>query len=380
MKILFINLPYHGHVVPTIGLVQELIKKGCEVTYLMPFDWEDKVLESGAQFHGYQNHRQLSEQIKNAYAEAEKIIAEYDFVIYEQFFFLGKHLAEKHNKLVARIFTAPVTNAKLMEEFITSKGPLSIFKHKWITRAFTKDIAKGITLKTDNWLDEIIYNPPALNLVYTLREYQPYEEEFPDEQYKFLGPSIYERKISEFDFVKTDKPVIYVSLGTVLKGAVSFFQNCVDAFSGENVDVIISVGQKFDVRKLRNVPSNVHIYPFVPQLQVLKMADVFVTHGGMNSVSEALVYGVPMVVIPFVSDQPVNARSIEKIGVGKVMEYAQINHASLKETVLSILSDRDINDKLKKVQQWIKEAPGNKGGAEIIIEYFERIYKGNEHE
>ena len=380
MKILFINLPYHGHVVPTIGLVQELIKKGCEVTYLMPFDWEDNVLESGAQFHGYQNHRQLSEQIKNAYAEAEKIIAEYDFVIYEQFFFLGKHLAEKHNKLVARIFTAPVTNAKLMEEFITSKGPLSIFKHKWITRAFTKDIAKGITLKTDNWLDEIIYNPPALNLVYTLREYQPYEEEFPDEQYKFLGPSIYERKISEFDFVKTDKPVIYVSLGTVLKGAVSFFQNCVDAFSGENVDVIISVGQKFDVRKLRNVPSNVHIYPFVPQLQVLKMADVFVTHGGMNSVSEALVYGVPMVVIPFVSDQPVNARSIEKIGVGKVMEYAQINHASLKETVLSILSDRDINDKLKKVQQWIKEAPGNKGGAEIIIEYFERIYKGNEDE
>ena len=38
MKVLFINLPYYGHVVPTIGLVQELIKSGCEVTYLMPFD------------------------------------------------------------------------------------------------------------------------------------------------------------------------------------------------------------------------------------------------------------------------------------------------------------------------------------------------------
>lgn len=370
MKILFINLPYHGHVVPTIGLVQELIKKGCEVTYLMPFDWEDKISESGAHFNGYKNHKQLSEQMKNAYATAEKIIEQFDFVIYEQFFFLGKHLAEKYNKPVARIFTAPVTNAKLMEQYITSKGPLSIFKHKWITRAFTKDIAKNITLKTDNWLDEIIYNPPKINLVYTLREYQPYEEEFSDEQYKFLGPSIYERAPKEFGFVKTEKPVVYISLGTVLKGAVSFFQNCVDAFSQEDVDVIISVGQKFDVRKLKNVPSNVHIYSSVPQLQVLQMADVFVTHGGMNSVSESLVYGVPMVVIPFVSDQPVNARCIEKLGVGKRMEYTQVNRAALREMVLSVLSDDDIKNNLQKVKNLIDNAPGNEGGAEMIIDFY----------
>ena len=53
MKILFINLPYHGHVVPTIGLVQELLKQGCEVTYLMPFGWEDKVAESGAALNSF---------------------------------------------------------------------------------------------------------------------------------------------------------------------------------------------------------------------------------------------------------------------------------------------------------------------------------------
>ena len=383
MKILFINLPYHGHVVPTIGLVQELINKGCDVTYLMPFDWEEKIAESGAQFHGYQNHKQLSEQIKNVYVEAEKIIAQYDFVIYEQFFFLGKHLAEKYNKPVARVFTAPATNKKLMEEFITAKGPLSVFKHKWITKAFTKDIVKAITknaikenpLKTDNWLDEIIYNPPKLNFVYTLREYQPYEEEFLDEQYKFLGPSIYERKPVEFDFVKTDRPVVYISLGTVLKGAVSFFQTCADAFSQEDVDVIISVGQKFNVKKLKNISSNIHIYSSVPQLQVLGMADVFVTHGGMNSVSESLVHGVPMVVIPFVSDQPVNARCIEKMGVGKRVEYAQINSNSLRETVLSIIDDSDIKDNLKKVKQLIDNAPGNKGAAEMIVECYEKARK-----
>ncbi len=370
MKILFINLPYHGHVVPTIGLVQELIKQGCEVTYLMPFDWEDRIAESGADFYGYKNHKQLSEQIKNAYATAELIIDQFDFIIYEQFFFLGKHLAEKHHKPVARIFTAPVTNEKLMKEFISSKGPLSIFKHKWIAKAFTKDIAKNIPMKTDNWLDEIIHNPPDLNLVYTLREYQPYEEEFPDKIYKFLGPSIYDRKSPEFDFVKGEKPVIYISLGTVIKGAVSFFQNCIEAFRNENIDIIISVGQAFNTRKLKKIPSNVHIYKSVPQIEVLKMADVFVTHGGMNSVSEALVYGTPMVVIPFVSDQPVIARCIENLGVGKRLDYSTININTLKETVLSVASDNDIKTNLTKVQNLIKEAPGNKGGAEMIIRYY----------
>lgn len=372
MKILFINLPYQGHVIPTIGIVQELIKCGCEVTYLLPFDWEEKLKESGAEFVGYDNHKKLSEQMKNAYTAAENIIEKFDLIIYEQFFFLGKHLAEKYNKPVARIFTAPVTNKKLMQEYIATKGPLSIFKHKWIARAFTKSVAKDISMKTDNWLDEIIYNPPNLNLVYTLREYQPYEAEFPEGKYKFLGPSIYDRKVDGFDFIKGNNPIVYISLGTVIKGATSFFQNCLEAFRHENVDVIISVGEKFDSRKLRNIPSNIYVYNSVPQLEVLKIADVFVTHGGMNSVSESLVSGTPMVVIPFSSDQPVNAQCIEKLGVGKRLEYSDANVNSIKEYVLSVLMDTNMKDNISKVRELIKQAPGNKGGAEAIMEYYEK--------
>lgn len=370
MKILFINLPYYGHVIPTIGLVKELMLQGAEVTYMLPFDWEEKIADSGAKFYGYKNHKQLAEQMKFAYAAAEEVIELFDGVVYEQFFFLGKHLAEKYHKPAVRVFTAPATNKKLMEEFIAAKGPLSIFKHKWIARAFTKDIAKDISLKTDNWLDEIVCNPPELNLVYTLREYQPDMEEFPEEQFKFLGPSVYERQAEEFEYQKGDRKLVYISLGTVLKGAVSFFQNCIEAFRGENVDVIISVGKQFDIRKLKNVPENVRIYASVPQIEVLKVADVFVTHGGMNSVSEALVYGVPMVVIPFVSDQPVNASCIEKLGVGKRVEYLDVNQKVLKHSVFSVMMDEDIKDNIKQVRQLIEEAPGNKGGAKMIVEYF----------
>ena len=371
MKILFINLPYYGHVVPTIGLVQELIQQGCHVTYLMPYDWESKVAESGADFFGYKNHRQLAEQMKNAYAAADSIADQFDLILYEQFFFLGKHLADKHHKPAVRIFTAPVTNKKLMDEFISVRGPLSIFRCKWIARAFTKDISKNIPLKTDNWLDEIVFNLPPLNLVYTLREYQPYESEFSDEEYKFLGPSVYDRKSESFDFTKGENPVVYISLGTIVKGAGTFFQTCIEAFRDEAVDVIISAGQKFDIHRLKNISPNVHIYKSVPQVEVLKMADVFVTHGGMNSISEALTAAVPMVVIPFSSDQPTNARSAEKLGAGKKMDYSSVDKDSLKDTVLSVLNDNDIRSNLMNMQKLIRNAPGNKGGAEMILRFYQ---------
>lgn len=370
MKILFINLPYYGHFFPTIGLVKELIKLGCEVTYLMPFDWEERVTESGAQFSGYDNHKKLSEQIKNAYTAAEKIIKDYELVVYEQFFFLGKHLAEKYEKPVVRIFTAPVTNDKLMQEYISAGGALGVFKNKWIARSWTRKITKDIPMKTDNWLDEIIHNPPKLNLVYTLREYQPYAEEFPDEQYKFLGASVYERKEQVLDFTKGDRPLIYISLGTVVKGALSFFQNCIEAFQDEQVEVIISTGQQFRLQKLKAIPKNIHVYKSVSQIEVLKQADVFVTHGGMNSISEALVQGVPMVVIPFMSDQPVNARRIEELGLGKKLGYRLVDKDILKKTVLSVLSDGHIMSNISKMQRLINEAPGNRGGAGMIVEYY----------
>ena len=372
MKVLFINLPYYGHVVPTIGLVQELIAQGCEVTYLMPFGWEDIVSESGARFSGYQNHKQLSEQIKNAYAAAEKLVKQHDMIVYEQFFFLGKHLAERYNKPVARIFTAPVANKALMNEYISSDGPLGVFRYKWVARAWTKDITKqfSVSMKTDNWLDEIIENAPELNLVYTLREYQPYAGEFLEEQYKFLGPSIYERQKEPFDFEKGEKSVVYISLGTIVKGAKKFFQQCMEAFRDDPVDVIISTGKTFDVGKLKNVPPNVHVYSSVPQIEVLRMADVFITHGGMNSISEALVYEVPMIVIPFMADQPVNARQVETLGLGKRMDYKTLNSQSLKETVQSVFADEKIKANLANVQNWISNASGNKGGAEMIREYY----------
>ena len=366
MRILFVNLPYHGHVIPTIGLVQELIKAGHQVTYLMPYDWEDKIADSGADFLSYENSPQLDKQIRNAFLKAEEVINSHDLVLYEQFFFVGKHLAEKHGKKCVRIFTAPATNKELMRAFISSGGPMGIFRIPLIGTLWTKDCVKGlgIKLKCHNWLDEIVGNPPDCNLVYTLSSFQPCSEDFPEEQFHFIGPSVYDRK--EADLQSVPFGVIYISIGTILKGAEKFFQTCVDAFQNEDVTVIMSVGKDFDIAKLGNLPENFIVRNHIPQVAVLKQASLFITHGGMNSVSEAMVSGVPMVVIPFVSDQPANARQVEKLGLGKVLNYKVVTADTLRDAAFAVMEDRQIRENMQKIQDEIAHAPGNAGAVQII--------------
>ena len=235
MKIMFINLPYHGHVIPTIGLVQALVKAGHPVTYLMPWDWVHKIAECGADFLDYDNNPKLDQQIRNAFFKAEEVIADFDLLIYEQFFFVGKHLAEKHGKTCVRIFTAPATNRKLMRKFISSGGPMGIFRFPFVGTLRTMDCVKGlgIKLKCHNWLDEIVENPPDCNLVYTLSEFQPFADDFPRERFQFIGPSVYDRR--EELFPTLPNPVLYISLGTILKGGYRFFRTCMEAFGCEPV-------------------------------------------------------------------------------------------------------------------------------------------------
>ncbi len=370
MKILFINLPYSGHVIPTIGLVQELLRAGHQVTYLMPYDWEGRVGESGADFLGYGCSPKLDKQIRNAFRKAEEVIANFDLVLYEQFFFLGKHLAEKHGKKCVRIFTAPATNRELMKQFLASGGPMGIFRFPMIGTLWTMDAVKGLEIRMQcrSWLEEITENPPDCNLVYTLRQFQPFGEDFPEEKFHFIGPSVYDRR--EETLALPEGTVICISLGTILKGADSFFRICKEAFRGEPVTVVLAVGTGYDAAKLRDVPENFIVRNHISQVSVLKRTSLFITHGGMNSVSEAMAEGVPMVVIPFVSDQPVNARQVEKLGLGKALDHKMLTSEGLREAVYSVLADETIGRNVREMQAQIGEALGNAGAVTIIEAFF----------
>ncbi len=146
--------------------------------------------------------------------------------------------------------------------------------------------------------------------MYTSRYFQPESDRFGDECL-FIGPS-FPKRAEKTDFPieqLKDEKVIYISMGTVLDNTEEFFNLCIDAFSGFNGKVVIAAGEKADLTKLKQAPENFIIAPYVPQLEVLEQADVFITHGGMNSVNEGIHFNVPLVVMPHDKDQPMVARA-----------------------------------------------------------------------
>ena len=366
MKILFVNLPYSGHVIPTIGLCRELVQAGHRVTYLLPYDWENSLAGSGVDFLGYENSPKLDIQIRNAFFKAEEVMESVDLLVYEQFFFPGKHLAEKHGKKCARIFTAPAANRELMKQYLSSGGPMGIFRLPFVAQLWTADAVKGlgVRLQCRSWLEEIVENPPECNLVYTLREFQPCAEDFSEETFHFLGPSVYDRR--EEAFPALEGKVIYISVGTILKGGKDFFRICMEAFREAPVTVVLSVGKQFPVSAMGKIPENFLVRNQVPQMAVLKQSSLFITHGGMNSVSEAMSCGVPMVVIPFVSDQPVNARQVERLGLGRVLNRKGLTAAALREAAFSVMSHETIRQKTAEMRHAVACAPGNTGAVRIL--------------
>jgi MGT family glycosyltransferase len=95
---------------------------------------------------------------------------------------------------------------------------------------------------------------------------------------------------------------------------------------------------------------------FVPQLEVLKRANVFISHGGMNSVSEALYYNVPLVIIPMSANQPFVAYRVSELGAGIFLPKEKINAESLKASVETILHGDNYYENAKKISESFKEA------------------------
>ncbi|MDX2812883.1 glycosyltransferase [Streptomyces sp. PA03-5A] len=152
-----------------------------------------------------------------------------------------------------------------------------------------------------------------LNLVFTSRAFQPQAERF-DGTYRFVGPSIGARPADPtFPTDRLRDPVVYASLGTVFNADPHLLRTLATALAALGGTAVVSAGRT-DPVALGPLPSNVLVRPFVPQPEVLARSALFVTHGGMNSVNEALYAGVPMLVVPQGADQPMVARRVQELG------------------------------------------------------------------
>jgi MGT family glycosyltransferase len=210
----------------------------------------------------------------------------------------------------------------------------------------------------------------ALNIVTLPRPFQP-DADALDERYVFVGPSISPRSdASEFPLDRlVNAPTLYVSLGTVFNANPEFFDACFDAFANTGWQVVLSVGTRTDPTTLPRIPNNFLVRSHVPQLEVLERTDVFVTHGGMNSVMEAIYYGVPMVVVPQQPEQAMTAARVAELGLGVALEPGPVTAGALRDAVTTVSADPGYRGRIAHMQQAAREAGGFLHAANAIQQF-----------
>jgi MGT family glycosyltransferase len=137
-----------------------------------------------------------------------------------------------------------------------------------------------------------------------------------------------------------------------------------------DIDVLMSVGKEIDILAL-SIPGNftVKYYYEIPQLEVLKECNIFLTHGGMNSTQEGLYNGVPLLIIPQQEEQAHVAMQVVRSGSGICLNKSKVTPKLLKASVEKIISDESYRKNALIMRESFIAAGGTQRGVEEIFSY-----------
>ena len=386
-KFVFIVPPLDGHVNPTLSVGKGLLERGHEVAWISldPF-LEKKLPKKGKLLlipHNYSDEElkelMLELQEKQKYGiESLKVLYEEVLVPLNQFMLDGivGYLNKFKPDVVIydlQVFAGAVAAIKLNLPYVASVTAPSSIKafdalpklHEWESNQII-DFQKRNGIEIDTRLE----NTAPLVLVYTSKLFFG-EKELPS-SYKFIGPMLSERKQDfKFDWKRfnsnSNHPRLLVTIGTTFNFEEKklFFKKITEALKDEDLTaVIISDPKIFD-----EIPENFIVQPRVPQLELLPHLQLVICHGGQNTVSETLSWGIPLIILPIAYDQSQVANSVTLLDAGIRLNFNRFKPAVLKESVNELLQDKKYAENAKKIQDSFHEA----GGVSKAIYYLEEL-------
>jgi len=166
-------------------------------------------------------------------------------------------------------------------------------------------------------------------------------------------------------------PLIYVSFGTVLGHmsiAAETYRIALTAAAGIDARVLLTVGRRFDPSRLGELPSNVHVEPWVDQADVLAEAEVVVCHGGSGTTFGALAAGVPLVIVPLFADQFANGPRVAEAKAGVVLNtgldtgggrrpFSQADAVGIAEAIETVRSHSSFRQHAQRIAAEMAQAP-----------------------
>src|SRR3989344_3691752 len=340
MKFVFLTIPAHGHLNPMLGVIRELVKRRHQVIVYNTADFADRIRETGAEFclppltldpvnfRLMKNALTLAKMSVDFSQAAVPALAKAiekeapDCLVHDSFSLWGKVVAKMLRlpavALVPSIaFNLPVLWQAIPSLFSDFRLFISQPRRVWSVVSQYRRIYQENGLTKPPFILDLFANVEHLNIVFTSLYFQPKATSF-DKHYRFVGPIIYERGEGELQkaILQSKKPLIYISLGTIYNDDYEFYKQIINIFANAPYRVLISVGRYISIKSLGHIPVHITVAPYFPQLKVLQQAALFISHGGANSINESLYYGVPLLLVPQIQEQRINAARVEELGAG----------------------------------------------------------------
>jgi UDP:flavonoid glycosyltransferase YjiC (YdhE family) len=168
------------------------------------------------------------------------------------------------------------------------------------------------------------------------------------------------------EFLDTRERVLYVAFGSMIRiipeltvDLLQHFQQLVNEkivdgiiWSGLNHTNFDSLPKSYKVEGVKyltqDITSEKHaaikMIKWSPQQAVLNhpSTKLFLSHGGLDSVYEALDAGVPLIILPFFGDQPRNAMLIKEHNAGDYIEWPAMTSSLIQSKFKTLLNPENI--------------------------------------
>jgi MGT family glycosyltransferase len=161
-----------------------------------------------------------------------------------------------------------------------------------------------------------------------------------------------------------DDPLIYLSFGSLGCGDTELLNRIIKELGKLPCRALVNVGDYRDA--YQNLPPNVQVKEWFPQPTVISKADLVIHHGGNNTFTECLYFGVPAIIMPYVWDGHDNATRVEETGHGFKMHRADWEPAELKTKIETCLNDTAIQAKMAATSAHMQKSNGPEKAAGLL--------------
>ena len=381
------SIAAHGHVNPSLEVIRELVARGHRVTYAIPPAFAEKVAATGAEPKLWNSTlpgpdadpeawgSTLLDNVEPFLADAiqalPQLIEAYegdepDLVLHDITSYPARVLA--HRWGVPAISLSPNLVAwEGYEEEVAEPmwaGPRKTARGRAYYARFAAWLAEnGITRHPDDFAGR-----PARSLVLIPKVLQPHADRVDERVHTFVGACQGDRADQgDWQRPADAEKVVLVSLGSAFTKQPAFYRECVRAFGDlPGWHVVLQVGRHVSRAELGDVPARVDVRDWVPQLAILRQADLFVTHAGAGGSQEGLATGTPMIAVPQAVDQFGNADMLQGLGVARHLPAEEATADRLREAALALVDDPEVARRLKEVRAQMAREGGTRRAADLI--------------